>query len=96
MKLFSTLFDKKKEILWTHQTDETVFGVCFSPDNSLIAAGSRKGSLYVLDRSGNLLWKYKTKPEEALVSASISADGSMLAIGSTDNKIYLSDIKEFQ
>jgi len=66
------------------------------PDNSLIAAGSRKGSLYVLDRSGNLLWKYKTKPEEALVSASISADGSMLAIGSTDNKIYLSDIKEFQ
>jgi outer membrane protein assembly factor BamB len=54
------------------------------------------GEAYLFNHSGKLLWKYKTKPEEALVSASISADGSMLAIGSTDNKIYLSDIKEFQ
>jgi outer membrane protein assembly factor BamB len=88
MGFLGNLLGKKKELLWIYKTDGKVFGVRFSPDNSLIAAGSGLGSLYILDRSGNCLWSYKTG-DEIRNAISYSADSSIIAVGSFDKKVYL-------
>jgi len=81
--------NKKRQFLWTYETNGAVFLVCFSPDGSLILVGSGEGGLYALDRSGKCLWSYQTQTDDAIVRGRFSADGSLIAVNSGDQKVYL-------
>jgi outer membrane protein assembly factor BamB len=81
--------NKKKQFLWTYETNGAVFSVCFSPDGSLILVGSGEGGVYALDRSGKCLWSYQTQTDNAIHRGRFSADGSLIAVNSGDQNVYL-------
>ncbi|MEE9565051.1 MAG: PQQ-binding-like beta-propeller repeat protein, partial [Candidatus Hydrothermarchaeaceae archaeon] len=63
--------------------------VAISSNGDYIAAGSYDNNVYLFDKSGTLLWKYKT--DDVVLSTSISSNGDYIAAGSYDNHMYLFD-----
>ena len=70
---------------WRYETGGDVVCVAWSPDGSLLAAGSWR-YVYVFDRSGELKWRYETGG--SVFSVAWSPDGKYLAAGSSDNYVF--------
>ena len=74
--------DLNGQALWNVATDDECWGFDFSADGQ-IAAGSHIGTIYMLDTSGNILWK---KDAGGMVrDVEFSPDGSYLFTGPSDN-----------
>lgn len=89
------------ELLWRYEAGDRVTSISMSSDGSYVAAGFEwtskvrfntsfgENRVYLFDRSGNILWDYKT--EGTVSSVSLSSDGSYVAVGSLDGYVYLFD-----
>jgi hypothetical protein len=91
-------FEKSGKLLWTFNTDRRPASTSISSDGSLVAAGGYQlskgagksyvnGSLYLLDKKGDLVWNYTTGAEPVW-SAILSSDGSYLAASTSTNLLY--------
>ncbi|XP_031596890.1 echinoderm microtubule-associated protein-like 4 isoform X3 [Oreochromis aureus] len=83
-------------LLWSRTLDEKEHGHCadFHPSGAVVAIGTRSGKWYVLDAETNDLVGIHTDGNEQLSVMRFSVDGSMLAVGSHDNFIYLYNVSE--
>ena len=77
-------------VLWTFRTDGPVLSAKISGDGRFVAAGIFEGNVYLLEREqGKLLWSYRAGNITAILSVAISYGGSMVAAGSSNNKVVL-------
>lgn len=87
------LFNDEGELLWSEQM-EAVRGVSLSSDGNCLAAvqaikgREQKISLYKKDKNGKLQNKWRHKAEDYMWGAAVSPDGSYIAAGSSDGRIY--------
>lgn len=91
-------FDESGKLLWTFKTDRRPASTSISSDGSYVAAGGYQltkgagksyvnGSIYLLDKKGDLLWNYTTGLEPVW-SSILSSDGSYLAANTSTNLLY--------
>jgi len=91
--------DRNGSVLWTQSTDAPVSSLTLSKDGTLIAAaGTNPGTtpegrvnypndLFLFDRNGSLLWKYRTGGPNTVA---ISGDNSIIAVvGGRYGNLYL-------
>lgn len=79
-------------LLWNYETGFDVYGVGITDDGSMIVGGSGDFYLYAFNRTGGILWKYKT--HGAVNDVSITPKGDRIAATSfvtPDSAIYLLD-----
>jgi hypothetical protein len=81
--------------IWNGEISDEINDIAISDDGHYIAAGSKDGTIYMIDQSGKLLWAYNNmrisslgwKPDnggDKWVSVSISGDGNYVAAGIWD------------
>lgn len=91
-------FEKSGKLLWTFNTDRRPASMFISSDGALVAAGGYQftkgagksyvnGSIYLLDKKGELLWNYTTGIEPVW-SVMLSSDGSYLTANTSTNLLY--------
>jgi len=91
--------DRSGSVLWTNRTDAPVSSLTLSQDGTLVAAaGTNPGTipegtvsypndLFLFDRNGSLLWKYRTGGPNTVA---ISGDNSIIAVvGGRYGNLYL-------
>ncbi|HIE13682.1 TPA: hypothetical protein EYP70_00245 [Candidatus Bathyarchaeota archaeon] len=96
------LFDRSGDLLWNRDIvsvlglrkgEGVILSVSVSSNGSYIAAAigitKRNGYVYLLNGSGDILWKYKIGLDA--LSVSVSSNGSYIAAGSAGCEIYLFD-----
>lgn len=77
--------------------NERVNCLDFSPDGTLLAAGSNDGTIHVWNvKTGREIWQPIEADYAAVNSVDFSPDGTLLASGNFDNKINLWDVKTGQ
>jgi WD40 repeat protein len=68
------------ETRWTYPAGSWINGVGVSRDGSVIAAGALDGTLYILDKDGNLLTKTKTDTNIQQRSVGVSRGGNRIVV----------------
>src|SRR6266498_2904773 len=66
--------------------------IVFSPDGTLLAAGSLDGTAQVLQVSDGSTQKTLKGPLSSITSLAFSTDGSLLAVGDADGSIYVFEL----
>uniref|UniRef100_A0A8C9TE41 EMAP like 4 n=1 Tax=Scleropages formosus TaxID=113540 RepID=A0A8C9TE41_SCLFO len=79
---------------WTRLLDEHGHCADFHPSGAVVAIGTHSGKWYVLDAESRDLIAIHTDGNEQLSVMRYSVDGSLLAVGSHDNFIYLYTVSE--
>ncbi|XP_041107594.1 echinoderm microtubule-associated protein-like 4 [Polyodon spathula] len=79
---------------WTRLLDEPGHCADFHPSGVVVAIGTHSGKWYVLDTESRDLVGIHTDGNEQLSVMRYSIDGSLLAVGSHDNFIYLYTVSE--
>ncbi|CAH2254719.1 echinoderm microtubule-associated -like 4 isoform X4 [Pelobates cultripes] len=79
---------------WTRLLDETGHCADFHPSGIVVAIGTHSGRWFVLDAETRDLVSIHTDGNEQLSVMRYSVDGSLLAVGSHDNFIYLYTVSE--
>jgi len=72
--------NKQGETRWTYPAGSWINGVGVSRDGSVIAAGALDGTLYILDKDGNLLTTTKTDTLIQQRSVAVSRDGKRIVV----------------
>ena len=72
--------NKRGETRWTFPAGSWINGVGVSRDGSVIAAGALDGTLYILDKEGNLLTKTKTDTLIQQRSVAVSRGGNRIVV----------------
>jgi hypothetical protein len=72
--------NKQGQTRWTYPAGSWINGVGVSRDGSVIAAGALDGTLYILDKDGNLLTKTKTDTLIQQRSVAVSGDGKRIVV----------------
>jgi WD40 repeat protein len=72
--------NKRGETRWTFPAGSWINGVGVSHDGSVIAAGALDGTLYILDKEGNLLTKTKTDTLIQQRSVAVSRGGNRIVV----------------
>ncbi|XP_053568301.1 echinoderm microtubule-associated protein-like 4 isoform X2 [Bombina bombina] len=79
---------------WTRLLDETGHCADFHPSGIVVAIGTHSGRWFVLDAETRDLVSIHTDGNEQLSVMRYSVDGTLLAVGSHDNFIYLYTVSE--
>ncbi|XP_063774387.1 echinoderm microtubule-associated protein-like 4 isoform X2 [Pseudophryne corroboree] len=79
---------------WTRLLDEPGHCADFHPSGIVVAIGTHSGRWFVLDAETRDLVSIHTDGNEQLSVMRYSVDGTMLAVGSHDNFIYLYNVSE--
>ncbi|XP_053314539.1 echinoderm microtubule-associated protein-like 4 isoform X3 [Spea bombifrons] len=79
---------------WTRLLDETGHCADFHPSGTVVAIGTHSGRWFVLDAETRDLVSIHTDGNEQLSVMRYSVDGSLLAVGSHDNFIYVYNVSE--
>ncbi|KAG8443603.1 hypothetical protein GDO86_008955 [Hymenochirus boettgeri] len=79
---------------WTRLLDEPGHCAEFHPSGTVVAIGTHSGRWFVLDAETRDLVSIHTDGNEQLSVMRYSVDGSLLAVGSHDNFIYLYNVSE--
>ncbi|KAM4771983.1 echinoderm microtubule-associated protein-like 4 [Rhinophrynus dorsalis] len=79
---------------WTRLLDEPGHCADFHPSGIVVAIGTHSGRWFVLDAETRDLVSIHTDGNEQLSVMRYSVDGSLLAVGSHDNFIYLYTVSE--
>ncbi len=69
------------QVRWKYPAGSWVNGVGVSSDGSVIAGGALDGTLYILDKEGNLLAKTKTDTLIQQGTVAVSSDGKRIIVG---------------
>nr|XP_033469193.1 echinoderm microtubule-associated protein-like 4 isoform X1 [Epinephelus lanceolatus] len=79
---------------WSRTLEEHGHCADFHPSGAVVAIGTHSGKWYVLDAETTDLVAIHTDGNEQLSVMRFSVDGSLLAVGSHDNFIYLYTVSE--
>ncbi|XP_032208745.1 echinoderm microtubule-associated protein-like 4 isoform X3 [Mustela erminea] len=79
---------------WTRLVDEPGHCADFHPSGTVVAIGTHSGRWFVLDAETRDLVSIHTDGNEQLSVVRYSVDGTLLAVGSHDNFIYLYVVSE--
>ncbi|XP_062257185.1 echinoderm microtubule-associated protein-like 4 isoform X1 [Platichthys flesus] len=79
---------------WSRTLEEHGHCADFHPSGAVVAIGTHSGKWYVLDAETTDLVSIHTDGNEQLSVMRFSVDGSLLAVGSHDNFIYLYTVSE--
>ncbi|KAG9346201.1 hypothetical protein JZ751_008024 [Albula glossodonta] len=79
---------------WTRLLDESGHCADFHPSGAVVVIGTHSGKWYALDAETRDLVAIHTDGNEQLSVMRYSADGTLLAVGSHDNFIYLYSVSE--
>ncbi|XP_052354386.1 echinoderm microtubule-associated protein-like 4 isoform X3 [Oncorhynchus keta] len=79
---------------WTRLLDEHGHCADFHPSGAVVAIGTHSGKWYALDAETRDLVAIHTDGNEQLSVMRFSVDGTLLAVGSHDNFIYLHTVAE--
>uniref|UniRef100_A0A673NAM2 Echinoderm microtubule-associated protein-like 4 n=1 Tax=Sinocyclocheilus rhinocerous TaxID=307959 RepID=A0A673NAM2_9TELE len=79
---------------WTRLLDEHGHCAYFHPSGSVVAIGTHSGKWYALDAETRDLVAIHTDGNEQLSLMRYSVDGTLLAVGSHDNFIYLYTVSD--
>ncbi|XP_078137624.1 EMAP like 4 isoform X1 [Sander vitreus] len=79
---------------WSRTLEEHGHCADFHPSGAVVAIGTHSGKWYVLDAETTDLVAIHTDGNEQLSVMRFSVDGSLLAVGSHDNFIYLYNVSE--
>ncbi|XP_031679260.1 echinoderm microtubule-associated protein-like 4 isoform X4 [Oncorhynchus kisutch] len=79
---------------WTRLLDEHGHCADFHPSGAVVAIGTHSGKWYALDAETRDLVAIHTDGNEQLSVMRFSLDGTLLAVGSHDNFIYLHTVSE--
>uniref|UniRef100_A0A3B4WIB2 Echinoderm microtubule-associated protein-like 4 n=1 Tax=Seriola lalandi dorsalis TaxID=1841481 RepID=A0A3B4WIB2_SERLL len=79
---------------WSRSVEEHGHCADFHPSGAVVAIGTHSGKWYVLDAETTDLVAIHTDGNEQLSVMRFSVDGSLLAVGSHDNFIYLYTVSE--
>ncbi|KAG1941616.1 echinoderm microtubule-associated protein-like 4 isoform X5 [Pimephales promelas] len=79
---------------WTRLLDEHGHCADFHPSGSVVAIGTHSGKWYALDAETRDLVAIHTDGNEQLSVMRFSVDGTLLAVGSHDNFIYLYTVSD--
>ncbi|KAI4585656.1 hypothetical protein MJG53_005890 [Ovis ammon polii x Ovis aries] len=79
---------------WTRLVDEPGHCADFHPGGTVVAIGTHSGRWFVLDAETRDLVSVHTDGNEQLSVMRYSVDGTLLAVGSHDNFIYLYAVSE--
>lgn len=89
------LWDSSEHRLrWSRSLEEHGHCADFHPSGAVVAIGTHSGKWYVLDSESTDLVAIHTDGNEQLSVMRFSVDGSLLAVGSHDNFIYLYTVSE--
>ncbi|CAD8178221.1 unnamed protein product [Paramecium octaurelia] len=89
--VYGMLKRRTKSKLEGHQS--AIYSVCFSPDGTLLASGSRDNSIWLWDIQTGLQKIRLEGHSDQVQSVSFSLDGTILVSGSADCSIRLWDVK---
>lgn len=79
-------------ILWEYGAGSAALDVAISADGSFVAVACGSGEVLLLDKQGQLLWKYDTgSNQEGAKSVAMSAYASVIAVGCGDGSVQLLD-----
>ncbi|XP_028323615.1 echinoderm microtubule-associated protein-like 4 isoform X2 [Gouania willdenowi] len=81
-------------LIWSRLLEEHGHCADFHPSGAVVAIGTHSGKWYVLDAESTDLVGIHTDGNEQLSVMRYSVDGSLLAVGSHDNFIYLYNVSE--
>uniref|UniRef100_A0A672GPB3 EMAP like 4 n=1 Tax=Salarias fasciatus TaxID=181472 RepID=A0A672GPB3_SALFA len=79
---------------WSRSLEEHGHCADFHPSGAVVAIGTHSGKWYLLDAESTDLVGIHTDGNEQLSVMRYSTDGSLLAVGSHDNFIYLYNVSE--
>ncbi|XP_055082992.1 echinoderm microtubule-associated protein-like 4 isoform X2 [Periophthalmus magnuspinnatus] len=79
---------------WSRSLEEHGHCADFHPSGAVVAIGTHSGKWYVLDAESTDLVAIHTDGNEQLSVMRFSVDGSLLAVGSHDNFIYLYTVSD--
>lgn len=81
-------------VVWSKDIGEQAQSVCFSPDGAVMIVGCFAGKWLAIDSETRELYTHHTDGSEVLQVVRFSPDGSLLALGSRDNYIYIYQVDE--
>ncbi|XP_048516709.1 echinoderm microtubule-associated protein-like 2 isoform X2 [Dendroctonus ponderosae] len=81
-------------ILWSKDIGEQAQSVAFSQDGAVILVGCVNGKWMIFDSQTRELLGHHTDGNEPIQVISFSPDGSMVALGSRDNHIYVYQVSD--
>uniref|UniRef100_A0AAR5P5W5 HELP domain-containing protein n=1 Tax=Dendroctonus ponderosae TaxID=77166 RepID=A0AAR5P5W5_DENPD len=81
-------------ILWSKDIGEQAQSVAFSQDGAVILVGCVNGKWMIFDSQTRELLGHHTDGNEPIQVISFSPDGSMVALGSRDNYIYVYQVSD--
>nr|XP_032811871.1 echinoderm microtubule-associated protein-like 2 isoform X2 [Petromyzon marinus] len=101
-RFFTCSYDKRvsmwdvhsHRLIWSKSVEEAAQSADFHPTGTVVAVGMQKGKWAVLDAETSDLVTLHTDGAELLSVMRYSPDGSMLAIGSHENFIFLHAVSE--
>ena len=85
------VLNQQGQTRWRYPAGSWINGVGVSADGSVMAAGALDGTLYILDKNGNLLAKTKTDTVIQQRSVEISRDGKHIIVAD-DGALYGLDL----
>ncbi|CAG0917732.1 unnamed protein product [Notodromas monacha] len=81
-------------VVWAKDMEDGVQSACFSPDGSTIVAGLTSGRWVAMDAETREPRAGGTDGNEPIQVVKFSPDGSLLALGSRDNFVYIYEVTE--
>ncbi|XP_034943375.1 echinoderm microtubule-associated protein-like 2 isoform X2 [Chelonus insularis] len=81
-------------VVWSKDIGEQAQSVCFSPDGNVMVVGCVSGKWLVIDSESREFYTHHSDGSEAIQVAQYSPDGTLLALGSRDNCIYIYQVNE--
>ena len=81
-------------VVWSNDVGEQAQSAAFSPDGEVIVVGTVTGKWVVLDINTREVFGVHQDGSEPVHVVKFSPDGTLLAIGSRDNAIYMYQVGE--
>lgn len=85
---------QSRSVVWNKEMNDAIHSCCFHPRGGIIAVGTSVARWLVLDLATHEIISVHTDGNEQIECIQYSPDGSMLALGSRDNYIYIYQVSE--
>ncbi|KAH9509077.1 Echinoderm microtubule-associated protein-like 1 [Bulinus truncatus] len=85
---------QSRTVVWNKEMNDAIHSCCFHPKGGIVAVGTSVARWLVLDLATREIISVHTDGNEQIECIQYSPDGSMIAVGSRDNYIYVYSVSE--
>ncbi|KAI8788322.1 echinoderm microtubule-associated protein-like 2 isoform X1 [Biomphalaria glabrata] len=85
---------QSRSVVWNKEMNDAIHSCCFHPRGGIVAVGTSVARWLVLDLATREIISVHTDGNEQIECIQYSPDGSMIAVGSRDNYIYVYSVSE--